>query len=422
LIAIAGGGSPGLLLLPLDDTFSTDALLSAHTADTGQTWALTDGTVAFNSTGNVDIPISGGYAIAPSADTGELYSSLVMPDAYVVVIDFEVTKANGISQFGVYTQWDGSTSSSLAFQFFQGTDGAFSFTNNDLAIAYFAPGGAISYYHGTGEAADGAHQLRFEVAPGATVIKYDGAVKATWASPTRSGTKLDFFVGANVDPPSTKITRLQVLSHTVAVFDSFTGSDGTAVLSAPHTGEVGATWTRVAGVGADSDGEFVIHSNAIRRPTFAEDSSSDGGEAMMYAGGALPGGTTAYTIEFGFTFDEATASGGGQYIALYENCDTSPAFICQVGINVLSVASGNIGLSHDGSTTASSGAFTDNHEYLATLAVSGTSLTLTVSDGASVVATTSWTRGAMPVGKFGVDMYDSLSVAAATMTYFKVSA
>jgi len=278
----------------------------------------------------------------------------------------------------------------------------------------------------------GEHIASVEVSPTGTVWKIDDIVVAANSGvPDSAPDSVVFTNEANIVSAvgNINISKIELSPLTTGItyiYDSFTGADGTSVLGAPHIGEVGATWTRVAGFGADSNGEFVIHSNAIRRPTFAEDAASDGGEALMYASGALPGGTTAFTMEFGFTFDESAAGGTGQFIALYEKCDTAggagSSYICQVGINVLSVASGRVGLSHDGGTTASSVAFTNNHAYVARLTVNGTALTLDVLDGGSVIAKTSWTRGTMPLGKFGIDMFDSASVAAATVTYFKVAA
>ena len=76
--------------------------------------------------------------------------------------------------------------------------------------------------------------------------------------------------------------------------DTFTAPDGTLLTS--RAGEIGAVWSVLNGREAR---EFVIHGNGVRRPTYAEDSGSAGGNAEAATSGLLP--PRPYTISMNVT-------------------------------------------------------------------------------------------------------------------------
>jgi len=192
-----------------------------------------------------------------------------------------------------------------------------------------------------------------------------------------------------------------------AVYDTFTAANGTLLVA--HVGETGATWTVDNVFGAAVPGAFVIHTNMLRRPTFAEDPASDGGEALVRPSGLLPG-SSHFTIECGVIFD--VVGFGYGFVAFYEQAINpgNPYLLAQVSYN---------NSNYLNATGAGSFSFTPvaAHEYIVLLDVNGTTLTLSI-DG---VVKGTGTRTTMPAEPFGIDLGDGSSYGQTHLTYFRIT-
>lgn len=201
------------------------------------------------------------------------------------------------------------------------------------------------------------------------------------------------------------------------VNDTFTDSDGTQLVSS-HTGETGATWTMNLAFGVGNNGALVIHSNAIRRPTFAENPAADGSECLAYPSGLLPGGTNHFIVEFGVVFDDDSNSA---YVQIFEKSDGgSYATLAQIanagyggpGAQIF-IADGVGGYTNAGFSP------TIGYEYPVKLEFNGTSATFYL-DSVSVATITR--SSGVPIEPFGVDIYDSTSIGNCHVTYMRVYA
>jgi len=113
--------------------------------------------------------------------------------------------------------------------------------------------------------------------------------------------------------------------------DSFTDSNGTLLLA--HLTDTGGTWIRVVGWGIDDDGECVIQSNTVRRPTFAEDPGAAGGETLFYASDSMPAEIAGLVVE---AHVARLNTSNGAAFALYQNADGSTGnsdILCWIGAN-----------------------------------------------------------------------------------------
>lgn len=177
---------------------------------------------------------------------------------------------------------------------------------------------------------------------------------------------------------------------TIYIQDSFTASDGSTLVS--RSGEVGATWAMVFGGDA---ARFVIHSNKLRRPTYAEDPVNQGGSAFANASATLP---AQFVLEAGITAGPNLENWSLEFFQNGEapgNSDTLASLAGYVTTSNVSAYDGNVGFVNGDF------AFSSGVNYVVKVVVSNLSLELLIDD-VSIVSVTL----AVPVaGKLGINIY-----------------
>lgn len=178
------------------------------------------------------------------------------------------------------------------------------------------------------------------------------------------------------------------------VLDTFTDTNDTDIES--HTGETGATWTRddIFGQGNGGGRTFGIFSNKLRRLTFAENSSGDGGNSLVRPSGLLGDTSGDYAVEITLTF---SAGGGNATIELYENAinpgNGERLFTFGQGMFNTNVTGGT-----DPSFSISTGV-----EYVVLMSVTGgTNFEFYIDD----VLIDSGTRASDLIEPFGINIFD----------------
>lgn len=237
----SGGGSPpDPTALPLDDTFSSDALLSAHTADTGQTWSLVPAAELNICDVEGDLDIAGGLAGLPEGGgCGELYSTIVLGGSYHLIVDMEITTANTLTRLMFACQRDADFTDYLQLDYYHGFDGS-SFAATNFHVVYTDTGNFANtqFYDSTGGATDGAHTLEFIVTPTTADVRLDGVTRISGVHAAKTDTQFDMAVKAASGDSSIALARVRV--QALGGLATFTGANGTKLDA--YTSEDGSGW------------------------------------------------------------------------------------------------------------------------------------------------------------------------------------
>lgn len=204
-----------------------------------------------------------------------------------------------------------------------------------------------------------------------------------------------------------------------AVTDTFTDADGTTIDA--HIGEIGAVWSVNTHYGPGAADEFKIRSNSLSRAVFPDSDCT--GEALIYPSGTLPGGTTDFIIEFEVVWD---IDADGSYIAITEasldsNGGGRPWPLALSNTSYWDAAhgiyyemgAGGLGVGYNYAT------FTPvvGQTYLVQLVITGSTAVALKIDGVTVA---SWTRTAIPVEPFGINMYDNSGTGEMRIPSYRV--
>ncbi len=185
---------------------------------------------------------------------------------------------------------------------------------------------------------------------------------------------------------------------TVFVEDTFTASDGTQLTS--HGGETGATWTINLdySYGPNNyNASVVINDGRLRRPYYGADNDNSYGGVSVYPSGDPLG--SEYYVELGIVVREfANAT-----IYLLEDADTEDANeIAEI----------------PGYDTGGDFPITEGVEFIYRLEVHGTDVKVYIDD---VEYADLCYASTTPIGKIGLQLFDSGGNDALGVNYFKIA-